>query len=110
MKTVLFAVCMSLVSVEAHAISRYNSTSLSCGEARAIIRSEGAAIMRWSSTRTPGLPLYGRFVDHDGFCPESYRAENSFIPTADRNSCLLLECKPFSPDDDFLIFRQGHRH
>ena len=110
MKTVLFAVCMSLVSVEAHAISRYNSTSLSCGEARAIIRSEGAAIMRWTSTRTPGLPLYGRFVDHDGFCPESYRAENSFIPTADRNSCLLLECKPFSPDDDFLIFRHGHRH
>ena len=108
MKTVLFAVCLSLVSVEAHAISRYNSTSLSCGEAKAIIRSEGAAIMRWTSNRNPGLPLYGRFVYHDGFCPESYRAETSWVPTADRNSCPLLECKPFSPDDDF-IFRRG-RH
>jgi hypothetical protein len=107
MKTVLFAVCLSLVSVEAHAISRYNSTSLSCGEARAIIRDEGAAIMRWTSTRNPGLPLYGRFVYHDGFCPESYRAETSFIPTADRNSCPVLECKPFSPEDDFRFFRQG---
>jgi hypothetical protein len=108
MKTVLFAVCLSLVSVEAHAISRYNSTSLSCGEARAIIRDEGAAIMRWTSPRNPGLPLFGRFVYHDGFCAESERAETTFIPTADR-SCALYECKPFSPDDDFRFRHMQNR-
>ena len=105
-KTVLFALCLSMVAAEAHAISRYNSTSMSCGEVKAIVRGEGEAIMRWQSTNIQGLPRYGRFVRNDRFCGAGERAETSYIPTADVRSCPVLECKPFSPDEEFLFRRR----
>ena len=37
MKAVLIALCLLLVSFEAHAISRYNSTSMSCAEIKATV-------------------------------------------------------------------------
>ena len=104
MKTVLIALCLSLVSLDAHAISRYNSTSMSCGEAKATVREEGAVILRWRSPR--GIQRYGRFVAHNGFCRSGERAEISYVPTADRQSCAVRECKYYDPDDD-IIFRFG---
>ena len=101
MKTLLLTLCLMLTAAEAQAISRYNSTALSCGEVKAIVRGEGAAIMRWTSTTNPGLQRYGRFVRNRQFCRASERAELSYIPSADRQSCAVLECKPYSPDDDF---------
>lgn len=106
MKTVLLTLCLSLAAAEAHAISRYNSTSMSCGEVKATVRAEGAAIMRWRSTTVPGLQRYGRFVRNQQFCRLSERAELSYIPSADRRSCAVLECKPYSPDNDFLFRRR----
>src|SRR5688572_4175136 len=101
MRTVLIALCLSLVSLDAHAISRYNSTSMSCGEARATVRAEGAAILRWRSPR--GVQRYGRFVAHGGFCRSGERAETSYVPTADRQSCAVRECKYYDPDDEFIL-------
>ena len=106
MKTVLIALCLSLVAAEAHAISRYSSTSMSCGEVKATVRGEGEAIMRWTSTTNPGLPRYGRFVRNSRFCGTAERAETSYIPTADRKSCAVLECKRYWPDDDDFLFRR----
>ncbi len=106
MKTVLLGLCLSLATAEAHAISRYQSTSMSCAEAKATVRGEGEAIMRWTSITNPGLPRFGRFVSDRRFCSANERAETSYIPTADRKSCALRECKPYSPDDDFRIFRR----
>ena len=106
MKTVLIALCLSLVSLDAHAISRYNSTSMSCGEVKATVRAEGAVILRWRSPR--GIQRYGRFVAHGGFCELGTRAETSYVPASDRKSCGVYECKYWDPDDDF-IFLFGRR-
>ena len=106
MKTVLIALCLTLVSLDAHAISRYNSTSMSCAEARGTVLAEGAVILRWRSAR--GIQRYGRFVAHDGFCDSGERAEPSYILTQDSKSCPVLECKYYDPDDDF-IFRRFRR-
>jgi hypothetical protein len=104
-KALLIALGLSLVSFEAGAISRYNSTSMSCAEVRATIRAEGAAIMRWRSAR--GVQRYGRYVASDRFCPSAEIAEWSYIPSADRKSCGVLECKQYSPeDDDFFWLRR----
>jgi hypothetical protein len=51
MKSMLLALCFSLFAAEAQAISRYNSTSMSCDEVRATVRSEGAVVLRYRSTR-----------------------------------------------------------
>lgn len=106
MKAVLIALSLLLVSFEAQAISRYNSTSMSCERIRATVRAEGAVILRWSGRS--GVPRYGRFVAHTGFCESGTRAETSYVPSSDRRSCPVRECKYWDPDDDF-IFRFGRR-
>ena len=106
MKSVLIALCLMLMSLEAHAISRYNSTSMSCGEIKATVRGEGAVILRWRGNS--GIQRYGRFVAHGGFCESGTRAETSYVPSADRKSCAVRECKYWDPDDEF-IFRFGRR-
>lgn len=103
MKAVLIALGLLLVSFEAQAISRYNSTSMSCERVRAVVRSEGAVILRW--TGKSGAPRYGRFVAHGGFCESGTRAQTSYVPAADRR-CPVYECKYWDPDD-LLIFRGG---
>jgi hypothetical protein len=106
MKAVLIALSLLFVPLEAHAISRYNSTSMSCGEIKATLRAEGAAILRWRGNS--GIQRYGRFVAHGGFCESGTRAETSYVPSADRRSCSVRECKYYDPDDEF-IFRFGRR-
>ena len=106
MKAVLIALSLLLVSFEAHAISRYNSTSMSCGELKETVWAEGAAILRWRGNS--GVQRYGRFVAHDGFCESGTRAETSYVPASDRKSCSVYECKYYDPDDD-IIFRFGRR-
>jgi hypothetical protein len=104
MKAVLIAVSLMLVPFEAHAISRYNSTSMSCGEIKATVRAEGAVILRWRGKS--GIQRYGRFVANGRFCESGTRAETSYVPSADRKSCGVYECKYWDPDDEF-IFRFG---
>ncbi len=107
-KTALIALGLSLVSLDAQAISRYNSTSMSCDEVRARIRHEGAVIMRWRSPRNPSIQRYGRFVAHDGFCPASEIAETTWIPAADTQSCPVYECHQYDPEDDLFWLRRHH--
>jgi hypothetical protein len=106
MKAVMIALSLLLVPIEAHAISRYNSTSMSCGEIKATVRAEGAVILRWRGKS--GIQRYGRFVAHGGFCESGTRAETSYVPSADRKSCGVYECKYWDPDDEF-IWRPGFR-
>src|SRR5262245_36282303 len=104
MKAVLIAMAVLLVPFEAQAISRYNSTSMSCNKVKATVRREGAVILRWQGRS--GVPRYGRFVAHNGFCDSGMRAEWSYVPSSDRKSCAVYECKYWDPDDDF-IWRPG---
>lgn len=106
MKAVLIALSLLLVPFEAHAISRYNSTSMSCGKIKATVQTQGAVILRWRSAS--GIQRYGRFVANGGFCESGTRAETSYVPASDRKSCSVYECKYWDPDDDF-IWRPGFR-
>lgn len=106
MKAVLIAMGLLLVTFEAQAISRYNSTSMSCERVQATVRSQGAAILRW--TGKSGAPRYGRFVANGSFCESGTRAQWSYVPSKDRSSCRVYECKYWDPDDDF-IWRPGFR-
>lgn len=105
-RTVLLAACLSLLSVEAQAISRYNSASMTCSQVKAKVRNEGAVILRWRSRNNPSIQRYGRFVANGGFCDSGLRAERSYVPSSDRKSCPVLECKYYDLDDEFLLFRR----
>lgn len=101
---IAIALGLLLIPFEAQAISRYNSTSMSCARVKATVRAEGAVILRWRGKS--GAQRYGRFVAHGGFCESGTRAETSYVPSSDRKSCGVYECKYWDPDDDF-IWRPG---
>ncbi len=108
-KAAVVAICLLPVSFQAQAISRYTSTSMSCAAIAQKIRTEGAAIFRW--TQKPDILRYGLYVADDSFCSIHERAMTTFIPSADAKRCAVLECKPYDPRDDLLfpLFRFGPR-
>jgi hypothetical protein len=88
----VLAACFPLPAGEAHAISRYTSTSMTCSKVQATINREGAAIMQYRSPRT-GLPLYDRYVKNRLFCPGGQTTDWSSIPTSDKKSCRVYRCE-----------------
>ena len=111
MKALVSALSLTLglcvLASEAQAISRYNPTTMSCGEVKSTVRREGAVILRWTSPR--GLPLYNRYVANERFCRFNEEAETAYVPSSDRKSCPVYECRQRSfDDDDFLWLRRRH--
>lgn len=90
---------MTLVAFPAAAISRYNSERLSCAQVHAIIRNEGAAIMRYPS-RFTGNILYDRYVADSSLCVLGKYAQSTSIPTADRDHCPVYHCVDIQYDED----------
>lgn len=107
MKHVALAAGLLLVAGQAEAISRYNSTSMSCAGVQQTIKAEGAAIMRYPGTTNPSLTRYDRYVAHGGFCSFGEVAKYTYIPTADAASCQVLHCVTPNFDDDRLFHRHG---
>ncbi|TIR43090.1 MAG: hypothetical protein E5X64_02685 [Mesorhizobium sp.] len=101
MKTVLFAACLTLVAAEAQAISRYDPSRMACDSVRATIAREGAVILRYRSTRTPGLPLYDRYVRSQRFCNMGEVRARASVPSADTKSCIVYKCKRVDTDRRF---------
>jgi hypothetical protein len=66
---------------------------------RRTIARDGAAIMRYASTRMPGLTRYDRFVSNSNFCTRGEATNRVFIPAADTKSCPVNECKRIEYDD-----------
>lgn len=92
MKALLAALALTLVAGEASAISRYQTMRMSCDDVQAVLRHEGAAILRWRSTRNPNLPLYGRYVSDARFCEMGEVTTFASVPTADDRACDVRKC------------------
>lgn len=108
MKRLMALVIAALVlPAEAHAISRYNSTSMSCDRIRATIGREGAVILRYKSTRNPSLQLYNRYVANWRMCDTGETTELAYVPSADRKSCPVLKCVVVDLDDEYILRRPG---
>ncbi len=106
-KIVLLSLLLASAATPALAISRYNSMSMTCAEARAVINRERAVIMRYPATRTPNMTLYDRYVADSNACDNGFYAYQDYMPTKDRASCPVYTCRPMTDlDDDLLIFRR----
>lgn len=104
-KFILLSLLVTSVATPALAISRYNSMSMTCAEAKAVINRERAVIMRYPAKRTPNMTLYDRYVSDAGACDLGYYAYQDYLPTKDRASCPVYICRPTTDlDDDDLIF------
>lgn len=96
------ALLLALISADAYAISRYNSLQMTCDRVQEAIQTEGAVILRYVSRRTPGLPLYDRYVLHDGYCGYGEYAKWVSVPTRDTPSCPVYKCEQRTYDGDFF--------
>lgn len=101
MRTILLAVALTMLAADAQAISRYQSTSMSCAQAQGVVEGEGAVILRWKSP-TSGVLRYDRFVRDDGFCATGEEASLTTVPTADARSCPVYNCKRIERDWIYL--------
>ncbi|RWM04708.1 MAG: hypothetical protein E5X80_19535 [Mesorhizobium sp.] len=108
MKRILLAACLMLVAAEAQAVSRYDPTRMSCGRVQATIAGQGAVILRYQSTRVPGLPLYDRYVRDERFCNMGEVRARAYVPSADTKSCPVYVCK--RPDFDRHFRRRLFPH
>lgn len=93
MKSVLLAALVVASASPAFAISRYQSPSLACEQARDIIRREGAVILRYPSERVPNLTRYDRYVRDSRYCDSNEYADWTTVPTRDNPRCRVLACE-----------------
>ena len=104
MRTILLTACLCLMAAQAHAVSRYDPTRMSCGRVQSTIDRQGAVILRYQSRRTPGLPLYDRYVASGAYCDAGEVRAPAYVPSTDRNSCLVYKCKRVEFDRRFRRF------
>jgi hypothetical protein len=96
------ALVLAMSAGEAAAISRYNSPGLSCQRLHGILAAQGAAVLRYPSTRTKGLTLYDRYVRSEAYCDPHQIVERVTIPSAD-GECPVLHCiQAPDPCDDIM--------
>jgi hypothetical protein len=81
-----------LLAGEASAISRYQTTSMSCARVQAAVNSDGEAILRYPAPDNPSLVLYDRYVRDRTFCSSSQRADLKSVPAADTRKCPVRKC------------------
>lgn len=94
-----FAILLAIIAASpASAISRYNTTGMSCASVQDAISREGAAILRYPSTRVRNMTLYDRYVRSATQCDIGEYAARSSVPTRDAQNCPVYRCEPRSDD------------
>ena len=99
MRRIALALPLLLAAADASAISRYNIDDMSCARVQEIIRSEGAAILRYRGRS--GLTLYDRYVASRRYCQGSEITDSVSVPTADTRSCPVNRCV----ENEFFDYR-----
>ena len=91
-KAVSIAFSRLLVSGHASAISRRDISRMSCEQTKALVRSEGAVILRFPSPRNPSAILHGRYVSDDRYCGSSEQTTRASMSAADNEYCPVRKC------------------
>ncbi|MCL6706718.1 hypothetical protein M8R20_06890 [Pseudomonas sp. R2.Fl] len=95
----VIAIAALISAMPANAISRYNSMSMTCEQARQAIRSQGAVILRFPSKNVANLTRFDRYVRNSRYCDSREYAEWTRIPTRDNPGCRVLACEPIPRRD-----------
>ncbi|MFZ1774462.1 MAG: hypothetical protein WAT78_10965 [Rhizobiaceae bacterium] len=108
LSSIILAGALSLAAVlPAHAIKRYNIANMSCEKVQSVVRNDGAAILRYPSTKVAGMTLYDRYVRNSSYCNLLHEyAERAWVPAKDDKTCAVKVCKPRIDDE----FRRLRRH
>jgi hypothetical protein len=100
----VMTIAAMMLAQPALAISRYNTTTLTCDQLRQRVINEGAAILRYPSTRVANMMLYDRYVTRNALCDPHEYAERAFVPTKDTARCPVLNCQDYDPESRRFSF------
>ena len=98
-KRLLLIICLVAVSLPAHAISRYNTPSLTCDRIQTILQTENTAILRFPSPRIADLTLYDVYVSNERYCDYGESGKTAYVPASDTRQCRVMECVPINEQD-----------
>lgn len=93
MRNILVGLALVLATSAALADRAYTITNMSCASVQAALRADGSAILHYRSSRSPGLPLYSRYVSDSRFCDPGETAAYASVPTKDKKDCTVRKCK-----------------
>lgn len=94
LKTASLIVVAVIAASPSYAISRYDMPSMTCTAVQEAIDREGAAILRYPSTRVNKMILYDRYVRSSRQCDFGERAQQISVPTRDQPNCAVYRCEP----------------
>lgn len=80
----------------AQAQGRPDVRAMTCGEARALVRQNGAVVL------TTGRHTYDRYVTNRRYCPVGQVTERAYVQTRDAQSCFVgFTCEIDRRDERF---------
>ena len=107
LKTISIAVLLGAFALPAQAIERVHTNRLSCTSVQTKLIHNGAAILRFPSTRNPSLTLYDRYVGDSRYCPIDEIGKWASVPAKDTRSCRVIACERYQPNDLFRFKRRN---
>ncbi|MBW8636547.1 hypothetical protein K1W69_05030 [Hoeflea sp. WL0058] len=97
-KVVLLTLMAVATSLPANAMSRYDATSHTCVKIQAILKLEGAVVLRYPSPRDYKLTLYETYASDSGQCEYGQFAKPSWVPSQDKKRCRVRVCADQASD------------
>jgi hypothetical protein len=83
MKVVAAVLALAILSGAALAQPRPSTTQMSCGQAKALLQSQGAAVIG------TGGYTFDRFVVSRAYCEPTQTMRPAFVPAADTPACMI---------------------
>jgi hypothetical protein len=88
MKPTLIAVAIAAMATGAHAQAGQTTATMTCAQAKGIVTSQGAVVLRTGAT------TYDRQVRDSSFCAIQETAWPAWVQTADIAQCPVRTCRP----------------
>ena len=76
---------------EALAVTRRDVTNMNCEQIKALLRTDGSAILRFPASEVAGLKRYGLFVSDRAVCPALQSRAKRRVRSTD-GSCFVSQC------------------
>lgn len=90
-------------TLPANAITRIRADQNTCATVQQTIANQGAAVVRYPSTRVANYILYDRYVSPYSSCPLGQEIVSETVPARDNPKCVVYKCEriePIFPWDD----------
>ncbi|PZM17195.1 hypothetical protein [Rhizobium tubonense] len=94
MKKMILLAAFAMLASNAMAMSRHDSSSLTCSAIHDKIAQEGSIVLRYPSHRDPNLMMYNRYVANSMSCIGQGSMSSATVPTRDDPNCKVRMCNP----------------